>query len=115
MQGPIRIIRSNRIAHYKNLGPLYQWGEDQAYLIIDKVSFGEKVGVILCYHNPPVHEIGTPGLYAYHEGLDTIIEKKEGLAFLILYGANAPVHSGGDLKESLIANRSVQDGATANR
>lgn len=105
MQGPINTIRSKRIAHYKNLGPLYHRGDDQAYLIIDKVSFGEKVGAILCYHNPPIHEIGTPGLYAYHEGLETVIQNREGLAFLILCGANAPVHSGGDLKESLASLR----------
>ena len=48
-----------------------------------------------------MHEIGTTGLYAYHDGLDTITEKRDELEFLILCGANAPVHSGGDLKESL--------------
>ena len=73
MQGPIRIIRSNRIANYKNLEPLYKWADGLAYLIIDKVAFREKVGAILCYHNPPIHEIGTTGLYAYQDGLDTII------------------------------------------
>jgi len=101
MQGPIKTIRSNRITDYKNLGPLYQWEDGQAYLIIDKVTFQKKAGAILCYNNPPIHEIGTPGLYAYHEGLNTILEKRDDLAFLILCGANAPVHSGGDLKESL--------------
>ena len=101
MQGPIRIIRSNKIENYKNLEPLFKWADGQAYLIIDKVVFCEKVGAILCYHNPPMHEIGTTGLYAYQDGLDTIIEKKDELEFLILCGANAPVHSGGDLKESL--------------
>jgi enoyl-CoA hydratase/carnithine racemase len=101
MQGPIRIIRSNRIANYKNLEALFKWADGLAYLIIDKVAFREKVGAILCYHNPPIHEIGTTGLYAYQDGLDTIIEKRDELEFLILCGANAPVHSGGDLKESL--------------
>jgi len=101
MQGPIRIIRSNRVANYKNLVPLFEWADGLAYLIIDKVAFREKVGAILCYHNPPIHEIGTTGLYAYQDGLDTIISKRDELEFLILCGANAPVHSGGDLKESL--------------
>jgi len=101
MQGPARIIRSNRIANYKNLGPLFKWTDDRAYLIIDKVAFGEKAGAILCYHNPPVHQIGTTGLYAFHAGLDVVFEKRAALQFLILCGANAPVHSGGDLKESL--------------
>ncbi|MFC1532286.1 enoyl-CoA hydratase-related protein [Thermodesulfobacteriota bacterium] len=101
MQGSARIIRSNRIANYKNLGPLFNWTDGCAYLIIDKVAFGEKAGAILCYHNPPVHQIGTKGLYAFHDGLDVVFEKRDELQFLILYGANAPVHSGGDLKESL--------------
>lgn len=101
MQGPARTIRSNRIANYNNLGPLFKWTDGGAYLIIDKVAFGEKAGAILCYHNPPVHQIGTTGLYAFHEGLDVVFEKRDELQFLILCGANAPVHSGGDLKESL--------------
>ncbi len=101
MQGQARIIRSNRIANYKNLGPLFKWTDDRAYLIIDKVAFNEKAGAILCYHNPPVHQIGTTGLYAFHKGLDVVFEKRDELQFLILCGANAPVHSGGDLKESL--------------
>jgi len=101
MQGPARIIRSNRIANYKNLGAFFKWTDGRAYLIIDKVAFGEKAGAILCYHNPPVHQIGTTGLYAFHEGLDVVLEKRDDLQFLILCGANAPVHSGGDLKESL--------------
>ena len=101
MQGPVKIIRSNRISNYKNLEPLFQWADDRAYLIIDRVLFGEKVGAILCYHNPPIHQIGTTGLYAYQDGLDAVFEKRDGLEFLILCGANAPVHSGGDLKESL--------------
>jgi enoyl-CoA hydratase/carnithine racemase len=101
MQGPARIIRSARIANYKNLGPLFTWESGRAYLIIDRVLFTEKVGAILCYHNPPVHQIGTKGLYAFHEGLDTVLKKSDELEFLILCSANAPVHSGGDLKESL--------------
>lgn len=105
MQGPIRTIRSNKIADYKNLEPLFEWAEDPAYLIIDKVAFRKRLGAILCYHNPPIHQIGTTGLYAYHDGLDTIIEKRDELEFLILSGAYAPVHSGGDLKESLSSLR----------
>jgi enoyl-CoA hydratase/carnithine racemase len=101
MQGPARIIRSNRIADYNNLAPLFEWTDGSAYLIIDKVTFGEKTGAILCYYHPPVHQIGTTGLYAFHEGLDVVLEKRNDLQFLILYGANDPVHSGGDLKESL--------------
>ncbi len=101
MKGPLRIIRSNKITNYKNLGPLFKWTDNLSYLIIDKVEFGKKTGVILCYHNPPVHQIGTTGLYAFHDALEVIFENRDKLQFLILCGANAPVHSGGDLKESL--------------
>ena len=47
---------------------------------------------------PPVHQVGTPGLHAYLNGLDKVLENLDGLEFLILYGANDPVHTGGDLK-----------------
>lgn len=101
MQGPARTIRSKGIASYKNTGPLFEWADGNAYLIIDKVAFEDRSGAILCFYNPPVHQIGTTALYAFHEGLDIIIKKRDKLQFLILYGANDPVHSGGDLKESL--------------
>ncbi|EFK12011.1 enoyl-CoA hydratase/isomerase family protein [delta proteobacterium NaphS2] len=101
MQGPARIIRSDGIANCKNLEPLYNWTEAGAYLTVDKVRCNGKSGAILCYHNPPVHQIGTAGLYAFHDGLDIVFERRDDLQFLLLCGANAPVHSGGDLKESL--------------
>ena len=101
MQGPIRLVRSKKIAGYMNLGPICEWSEAKAYLIIDQVTFNKKVGAILCYYNPPVHQVGNPGLDAYLEGLVKVFEKKDELDFLILYGANDPVHAGGDLKESL--------------
>ncbi|MEE9418679.1 MAG: enoyl-CoA hydratase/isomerase family protein [Desulfatiglandaceae bacterium] len=101
MKGPIRLVRSDTIAEYKNLGPLYEWSEGKAYLIIDRVTFRGTPGALLCYYNPPVHQVGNPGLDAYLEGLDRVLEKRDDLEFLILYGANDPVHAGGDLKESL--------------
>ena len=101
MHGPIRIIRSDRISDYKNLGPIFEWTDGDAYLIIDKIVFNKKIGAVLCYHNPPVHQIGTEGLYAFHDGLDAVWGKRDELQFMILCGSNAPVHSGGDLKESL--------------
>jgi len=45
--------------------------------------------------------VGNPGLDAYLEGLGRVYEQRDDLTFLILYGANDPVHAGGDLKESL--------------
>jgi len=101
MKGPIRIVRSRKIEGYENLGPIYEWSEAKAYLMIDRVRFRDKAGAVLCYCNPPVHQVGNPGLDAYLEGLDQVFKEKEELEYLILYGANDPVHAGGDLKESL--------------
>jgi enoyl-CoA hydratase/carnithine racemase len=101
MKGPIRLVRSHKIAEYENLGPIFEWSEGKAYLMIDSVSFKGKPGAILCYYNPPVHQVGNPGLDAYLEGLNKVLEKRNDIEFLILYGANDPVHAGGDLKESL--------------
>ena len=101
MKGPILLVKTDKIEGYSNLGPIYEWSEGKAYLIIDQVTFNKKQGAILCYCNPPVHQVGNPGLDAYLKGLDKVYEKRNELDFLILYGANDPVHAGGDLKESL--------------
>ena len=101
MKGPILLVRSDKIEGYSNLGPIYEWSEGKSYLMIDQVTFNKKVGAILCYYNPPVHQVGNPGLDAYLQGLVKVFEKRDELDFLILYGANDPVHAGGDLKESL--------------
>ena len=101
MKGPVGLVRSDKIGGYKNLAPIYEWSEEKAYLTIDRVSFRGKAGAILCYFNPPVHQVGNPGLNAYLEGLDKVHEQMDDLEFLIIYGANDPVHAGGDLKESL--------------
>jgi enoyl-CoA hydratase/carnithine racemase len=101
MEGPIRLVRSDEIPEYRNIEPLYEWSEGKSYLLIDRVAFRGKTGSVLCYVNPPVHQVGNPGLDAYLEGLDRVFEKGKELAFLLLYGANDPVHAGGDLKESL--------------
>ncbi len=101
MKGPIQVVRSGKIGGLANLGPLHEWSEGPACLVIDEVSFKGKKGAILCYCNPPVHQVGNPALDAYLQGLDKVFQKKEELKFLLLYGANDPVHAGGDLKESL--------------
>ena len=100
MKGPIRLLRSGKISGLTNLGPIHEWSEGPASLVIDQVSFKGKKGAVLCYCNPPVHQVGNPALDAYLEGLDKVSQKKE-LQFLLLCGANDPVHAGGDLKESL--------------
>ena len=109
MKGPGGLIRSDKISGYENIGPLYEWSEAGAYLVIDRVIFEGKTGAVLCYYNPPVHQVGNPGLDAYLEGLDNVLEKRGDLEFLILYGANDPVHAGGDLKESLTKLDSTLD------
>jgi len=109
MKGPGGLVRSNKIKGYENIGPLYEWSEAGAYLVIDRVRFEGKTGAVLCYYNPPVHQVGNDGLDAYLEGLDNVLEKKDDLEFLILYGANDPVHAGGDLKESLTKLDSTLD------
>ena len=101
MKGPAGLVRSDKIEGYKNLGPIYEWSEGKTYLTIDRVSFGGKTGALLCYFNPPVHQVGNPGLNAYLEGLNKVHEQRGDLEFLVIYGANDPVHAGGDLKESL--------------
>jgi enoyl-CoA hydratase/carnithine racemase len=101
MKGPIRLVRTGTIRGYQNRGPIYEWSGGKAYLIIDQVTFKDKGGAVLCYYNPPVHQVGNPELDAHLEGLDKVFEKRDDLEFLILYGANDPVHAGGDLKESL--------------
>jgi len=101
MKGPIRLVRSDEVAGYQNVGPLYEWSEGKAYLMIDRVVFREKPGSVLCYVNPPVHQVGNPGLDAYLKGLEKVFEQRKELEFLLLCGANDPVHAGGDLKESL--------------
>ena len=101
MKGPIRLVRSGKISKYKNLRPIYEWSAGKAYLFVDQVNYAGKLGSILCYFNPPVHQVGNPGLDAYLAGLDKVFEKRDELEFLILYGSNDPVHAGADLKEIL--------------
>ncbi len=101
MKGPIQGVRSGPFPEYRNLSPIYEWEEAKAYLIIDRVAYGDIQGAVLCYYNPPVHQVGNPGLDAYLEGLGRVSKQRKDLDFLILYGSNDPVHAGGDLKESL--------------
>ncbi|MCJ7596146.1 MAG: enoyl-CoA hydratase/isomerase family protein [Desulfobacterales bacterium] len=101
MKGPMKWMDSKKIPGLENRGPFYEWREGETSLLINEVGFKGKSGVILHYSNPPVHQVGNPGLGAYLEGLGKVLEKRESLEFLILYGANDPVHAGGDLKESL--------------
>jgi len=101
MKGLNQLLRSGKISGLADLGPLYEWSEGSAYLVIEEVLYKGGKGAVLCYCNPPVHQVGNPALDAYLQGLDKVFQKKEGMNFLLLTGANDPVHAGGDLKESL--------------
>jgi enoyl-CoA hydratase/carnithine racemase len=101
VKGPLKLLRSGKIKGMENLGHLYEWSEAQAYLFIEEVSFRGRKGAVLCYYNPPVHQVGNPALDAYLEGLDRVDNKRNDFKFLMMVGANDPVHAGGDLKESL--------------
>jgi enoyl-CoA hydratase/carnithine racemase len=101
MKGPIQLVRSGKVSGLADLGPLHEWSEGPASLVIHQVSFNGKKGAVLCYCNRPVHQVGNPALDAFLQGIDKVFHKKEELKFLLLYGANDPVHAGGDLKESL--------------
>jgi enoyl-CoA hydratase/carnithine racemase len=101
MNGPLKLLRSGKIEGLANTGSIYEWFEGSIYLVIDETVFQGKRGAILCYYNPPVHQVGNPALDAYLEGLDRVYGKKGNLEFFITVGANDPVHAGGDLKESL--------------
>jgi len=101
MKGPIQIVQSGKVEGLCKLGQLYEWSEGRISLILEAVSFKGSKGSVLCYTNPPVHQVGNPGLDAYLEALGILFKKTNEYSFLILYGANDPVHAGGDLKESL--------------
>jgi enoyl-CoA hydratase/carnithine racemase len=101
MKGPLQLLRSGKIEGMENLGPLYEWSEAPAYLVIEEVSFRGRKGAIFCYYNPPVHQVGNPALDAYLEGFDRVYDRRNDFHFLMMIGANDPVHAGGDLKESL--------------
>ena len=97
-----KLVRSADVIHgYENTGTIYEWTRDNAYLTIDVVRYIGIEGAILYYHNPPLHQIGTTALYAFHEALDRVIGELKHLNYFIFYGPNDPVHTGGDLKESL--------------
>lgn len=102
MQGPINILRSDRIEGLTTLGSLLKWKEGNSYLFLDQVIYKGTQGVILVYHNPPVHQVGNPGLDAYLNAIEIMSKRKSEFKFLVLYGANDPVHAGGDIKESLL-------------
>jgi hypothetical protein len=78
MEGPVSLVRSEKIEGYRNLGPIYEWSEGKAYLIIDRVTCNGRAGAILCYYNPPVHQVGNLELDAYLEGGRALNQEVQG-------------------------------------
>lgn len=119
MEGPIRLIRSHEIRDLENLGPIYEWKEEKTYLIIDRIRYQGKTGALLAYNNPPVHQVATPGLHAFLDGLDRVLDRTADLDYFILNDSNDPLHAGGDLKESLrnleltLEKKRIKEGAGA--
>ena len=115
MKGPIKNIRSGAIEGLEFLAPIHEWEEGRGSLHVDLVSYKGKKGAIFTYTNPPVHQMGNPGLEAYLEAFRKIesgeISGADELSFLILNGAADPVHAGGDLKESLRKLEETQEKA----
>ncbi|MDY0002428.1 MAG: enoyl-CoA hydratase/isomerase family protein [Polyangia bacterium] len=101
MQGPARVVRQGLLDGMELLGPLHEWQEGKAYLLVDRVRYRGAEGVIFAYHNPPVHQMGNPALDAYLAAFAELDRLYDRLGFVILTGACDQVHAGGDLKESL--------------
>ncbi|NTV35078.1 MAG: hypothetical protein HGA50_17555, partial [Deltaproteobacteria bacterium] len=85
MKGPIQVVRSGKVSGLVNLGPIHEWSEGSSSVVIDRVSFNGNKGAVLCYCNPPVHQVGNPALDAYLQGLDKVFQEKVQVKFLLLY------------------------------
>ncbi len=101
MKGPAQLVRSGKIPECKDLAGLFEWGKAKATLPPTAAPYRGKFGAILCYYNPPVHQVGNRELDAYLLALNSLLEKPKSVEFLVLCGANDPIHAGGDLRETL--------------
>ncbi len=100
MNGPMRLVASRQLEGLQLEDTACYWEYGDSYLYRALIRYRGKRGALLCYSNPPVHQVGNPGLDAYLSALEAVSEKRREIEFLILYGSNDPVHAGGDLKES---------------
>jgi len=101
MSDPTTILRSAEVDGLERGAALHAWADGRAGLVADRVTYHGKPGAILAYTNPPVHQVGNPGLDAYLTALAEIASAAEELEFLILTGPCDPAHAGGDIRESL--------------
>lgn len=101
MSDPTTTLRAAEVDGLVRGEPIHEWVEGKAALVADAVTFRGTPGAILAYTNPPVHQVGNPGLAAYLEALGELAEHADHLRFLILTGPCDPAHAGGDIRESL--------------
>jgi len=101
MSEPATILRAGQVEGMERGEGLFEWIDGRAGLVADRVTYQGKPGVILAYTNPPVHQVGNPGLDAYLTALGKVAEIGDELTFLILTGTCDPAHAGGDIRESL--------------
>ena len=101
MSDPATILRAGQVDGMERGEVLFEWIDGRAGLVTDRVTYRGKAGAILAYTNPPVHQVGNPGLDAYLTALDKVAEHGDELSFLVLTGPCDPAHAGGDIRESL--------------
>ncbi len=101
MTDPTTSLRSATVEGMVRGEALYTWSEGKAGLVADVVTYRGATGVLLVYTNPPVHQVGNPGLDAYLGALASVTERRGEFGFLILSGRCDPAHAGGDIRESL--------------
>ena len=101
MSDPTTTLRSAEVDGLERGQALHTWADGRAGLVADRVTYRGKPGAILAYTNPPVHQVGNPGLDAYLTALGEVAAVANELDFLVMAGTCDPAHAGGDIRESL--------------
>ncbi|MDP7112757.1 MAG: enoyl-CoA hydratase/isomerase family protein [Myxococcota bacterium] len=101
MSDPAKMLRAATVDGLVRGETLHAWSEGNAGLVADAVEYRGTPGVLLAYTNPPVHQVGNPGLDAYLAALAAVTARRDDFRFLILSGRCDPAHAGGDIRESL--------------
>ena len=101
MSDPTTTLRSAEVDGLERGTALHTWADGRTGLVADRVTYRCKPGAILAYTNPPVHQVGNPGLDAYLTALGEVAAVAGELDFLIMTGPCDPAHAGGDIRESL--------------
>jgi len=101
MSDPTTTLRSAEVDGLERGEPLHSWTDGRAGLVADRVTYRGRSGAIIAYTNPPVHQVGNPGLDAYLAALGEVAAVAGELDFLVMGGTCDPAHAGGDIRESL--------------